>query len=310
MIPPLDRRQLLAGTGAAVALGAMPLSAQPRPLVFAFQPQKDPAAIRKAADEVAAAMGTRLGRKVEVLVPLAYTATVQALVSRRADVAWTSSLPFLLAQRDGEARILLAELRADRTGRLRTDYDSVFVVRRDSPLASFEDLKAQAKTLRMIFTSPTSTSGFIFPLARLMREGVIRKGAAAETGFAQVSYGGGYTQALEQLLAGRGDVAAVSDYTVEGPKRTVYLPEDRQAGLRVLARTPGVPTHSIAVSSAVTQAEGRAIAQALLDMSRTSPALLSDVYGASGLVTADDRHVRATARAVAETGLPISGLVR
>lgn len=307
MMVPLDRRTLLA---AGAGLAATPVLGQPRPLVFAFQPQKDPATIRQAATEVADALGSRLKRKVDVLVPLAYAATVQALVSRRADAAWISSLPFLLARRDGDARILLAELRADRSGRLRTDYDSVFVVRRDSALKDFADLKAQAKTLRMIFTSTTSTSGFIFPLARLIREGVVKKGAPVETGFAQVSYGGGYTQALEQLLAGRGDVAAVSDYTVEGPRRSVYLPEERQAELRVLARTPGVPTHCIAVSPAVSAAEGRAISEALLDLSRTSPALLSDVYGASGLVRAGDRHADATAKAVAETGLPISGLVR
>ncbi len=311
MTPSLSRRSFLSSGAAATALAAAPGLAQARPLVFAFQPQKDPASIQKAADDVAAALKAKLGREVQVLVPLAYAATVQALVSKRADVAWLSSLPFLLARRDGGARLILAEVRTDTKGRARTDYDSVFVVPKDSPLKTFADLKRQAKSLRMVFTSNTSTSGFVFPYDRMIAEGMLKPKQPPEEAFKSVAYAGGYTQALEQLLSGRGDVCAVSDYTVEGPKRAVYLPEEKQAGLRILARTPGVPTHCVAVSAAVSAAEGQAIADALLEMSRTNPALLSDVYGASGLARVkEDAHVAATVRAIERTGLPISGLVR
>jgi phosphonate transport system substrate-binding protein len=203
--------------------------------------------------------------------------------------------------------MLLAEVRTDTQGRVRTDYDSVFVVPADSPLKGFADLKRTAKQQRMIFTSNTSTSGFVFPYDRLIREGVLKRAQPPEQAFRSVAYGGGYTQALEQVLAGRGDVCAVSDYTVEGPKRTTYLPEDKQKQLRILARTPGVPTHCVAVSAA----EGKAIQQALLDLTKTNPALLSDVYGATGLkVVPEAQHIKATADAIARTGLPIQGLVK
>ncbi len=305
----LSRRALLGGS--AVLLAAPALAQSRRPLVFAFQPQKEPAAIQKAADDMAAALAKSLGREVQVLVPLAYAATVQALVSRRADVAWLSSLPFLLARRDGGARLILAEVRRDTSGRARTDYDSVFVVKADSPLRNFADLKRTAKQQRMLFTSNTSTSGFVFPYDRLIREGMLKPKQAPEVAFRSVAYAGGYTQALEQLLAGRGDVCAVSDYTVEGPKRAVYLPEERQKELRILARTPGVPTHCVAVSAGLTAAESRAVQSALLELTRTNPALLSDVYGASGLRVVDESgHVAATVKAIERTGLPIQGLVR
>lgn len=306
----LTRRAAAAALLAAPLLSA-PALAQRAPLRFAFQPQKDPAGIRRAADAVAADIGRQLGRPVEVVVPLAYAATVQALVSNRADVAWLSSLPFLLARRDGGARLLLAEVRRDTRGRARTDYDSVFVVRQDSPLKSFADLRARAADTRMIFTSPTSTSGYVFPYARLVREKMLGRGQPPERLFKSVSYGGGYTQALEQLLAGRGDVAAVSDYTVEGPKRATYLDEARQAQLRVLARTPGVPTHLIAARGGLDAATRAAVTTALLDLARRDPALLSDVYGASGLTRVDEnRHVAATVQAIQLTGLPIANLVR
>lgn len=309
MLPVINRRSLVLGGAAMLASPAIARSRPP--LVFAFQPQKEPAAIQKAADDVAESLSGSLGRQVKVLVPLAYAATVQALVSGRADVAWLSSLPFLLARRDGGARLILAEVRTDVRGRARTDYDSVFVVQRGSPLRTYADLQRQAKSLRMVFTSNTSTSGFVFPYDRMVREGLLKRAQPPEQAFRSVAYGGGYTQALEQVLADRGDVCAVSDYTVEGPKRTAYLPEDSQARLRILARTPGVPTHCVAVSSGVSAADARAIRAALLAMTRTSPALLSDVYGASGLKVVDEAsHVAATVKAIERTGLPIQGLVR
>lgn len=305
-----SRRAFVAAASAALAAPAIAQGAK-RPLIFAFQPQKDPSAISKAADDVAASLSKTLGREVRVLVPLAYAATVQALVSNRADVAWLSSLPFLLARRDGGARLILAEVRTDPQGRARTDYDSVFVVPKASALKSFADLKRQAKALRMVFTSNTSTSGYVFPYDRMIAEGMLRRAQPPEQAFRTVAYAGGYTQALEQLLAGRGDVCAVSDYTVEGPKRTVYLPEEKQDQLRILARTPGVPTHCVAVAKGVSAAEAKAIQAAMLEMSRTSPALLSDVYGASGLkVVNENAHVAATVRAIDRTGIPVAGLVK
>ncbi|WP_448582068.1 phosphate/phosphite/phosphonate ABC transporter substrate-binding protein [Thermaurantiacus sp.] len=307
---PIARRTFVAAAAASTLAPAL-VCAQARPLVFAFQPQKDPAGIRKAADEMTAALTERLGRPVEVMVPLAYAASVQALVSRRADIAWLSSLPFLLARRDGGAKLILAEVRTDTQGRARTDYDSVFVVPKDSILQNFADIKRNARNLRIIFTSSTSTSGFVFPYDRMIAEGMLKPKQPPEAAFRSVAYAGGYTQALEQLLAGRGDVCAVSDYTVEGPKRAVYLPEAKQAQLRIVARTPGVPTHCVAVSSGLSPAEAKAVQAALLDMTKTNPALLSDVYGASGLRVVDEnRHVATTVRAIERTGLPIAGLVR
>lgn len=307
----MDRRSFLAATLALPVAAPTLAQGTGEPLVFAFQPQKDPAGIKAAADKVSAYLTRALNRPVRTMVPGAYAATVQALVSRRADIAYLSSLPFLLARRDGDATLLLAEARADGSGKVRTDYDSVFVVPASSPMRSFDDLRRQAKRLRMIFTSTTSTSGFVFPYARLVRDGVLRRGQPPEAGFAQVLYGGGYTQALEQLLAGRGDVAAVSDYTVEGPRADTYLPADKRRQLRVLARTPGVPTHLIAARGGLDRRTRDAVAAALLALAKDEPRLLSDVYGAAGLVRVDERaHVAATVDAIARTGLPIAGLVK
>jgi len=280
-------------------------------LVFLFQKQKEPAALRDAAQRLGDALEQQLKRPVRVVVPLDYSASVQALVSGQADAAYVSSLPFLLARRDGGAELLLAEQRVDTRGIARTDYDSIFVVRADSPLRSVDDIKAQAPGLRMVFTSPTSTSGYVFPYQRLIQLGVLARKQDPRTVFGQVAFGGSYTQALREVAEGRADLAAVSDYTMEGPSADIYLPAAERAGLRVLGRTPGVPTHLVAVRKGLDPQTRAGIRQALLQISRSQPQLLADVYGAATFVDVDERaHVAAAVDAIEATGIPIEGLAR
>jgi phosphonate transport system substrate-binding protein len=316
MVYSLSRRQvfsqLAVGLGAVGLSAALPAQAQNRNnLVFVFQKQSDPNKIKGTAEKLATLLEASLGRKIQVVVPADYSASVQALVARQADVAYVSALPFLLARRDGQASMLLAEQRVDPQGKARTDYDSIFVVRNNSPLKSFADVKKSAKSLSMVFTSPTSTSGYVFPYARFIREEMLKPKQDPRQAFRTVSFGGSYTQALQEVIAGRADIAAVSDYTMTGPKADVYLPAAERAKLRVLARTPGVPTHLIATRSGLDPALRTKIAQALTDISQKQPDILADVYGASRFVRMDENtHVKAAVDAIAFTGIPIEGLAR
>lgn len=279
-------------------------------LVFIFQKQKDPNEVKAAADKVAAYLSNALGRTVRAQVPGDYSASVQALISKKADFAYVSSLPFLLARRDGEAELLLAEELIDPRGKPRTEYDSVLVVSKDSPLKTVDDLVQQASALRMVFTSPTSTSGYVFAYSRFVDENLLKPKQDPNTAFKSVQFGGSYTQAVEQVLSGRGDVAAVSYYVVEGPRASTYLTDEQRSKLRILARTPGVPTHLIAARAGLDPELKDKVAQALLKMSSEHPELLEDVYGTAKFVEVDEnKHIGKTVEAVTRIGLPIDGLV-
>lgn len=280
-------------------------------LVFVFQKQKDPAKIQSHAQKVSEFLSAELGVPVKTIVPGDYSASVQAIISRQADFAYVSAIPFLLARRDGGASILLAEVRRDVSGKDRTDYDSIIVVRKDSPLENFEDLKAKAAELRFVFTSPTSTSGYIMPYARFVNEGMLQAKQDPKAIFKSVAFGGGYTQALEQLLAGRGDVAAVSDYVLEGPKVDVYLKPEQRQELRILARTSGVPTHLICARGGMDDGLKAKVKAAMLKLAKEKPELLADVYGASSFTEVDENaHVKKAIEAVEYSGLPIEGLAK
>jgi phosphonate transport system substrate-binding protein len=283
----------------------------PKEIVFIFQKQKDPTKIKSDADKLAGRLSTEVGIPVKAIVPSDYSASVEALVSKKADFAYVSSLPFLLARRDGKATLLVAEVRNDAAGKARTDYDSIFVVQADSDLKTVEDLFKKTKDLRMAFTSPTSTSGYIMPYYRFVKEGLLQKRQDPKTIFQSVAFGGGYTQALEQVLAGRADVAAVSDYVMEGPKTDTYLKPEQRQKLRVLGRTSGVPTHLVAARDGLSAELKSKMKDALLKIATDEPELLADVYGASAFKEVDEKeHVQQAIDAIDFIGLPIEGLAK
>lgn len=273
----------------------------PDKLVFVFQKQKDPKAIKEQADQLANNLSKEIGIPVEVVIPANYATSVQALISKRAHVAYTDALPFILARAEAPVQLLLAE---ERDGR--TDYDSIFVVAKDSPIQSLADAKGK----RMMFTSPTSTSGYLMAYSRLVTDGLLNKGQEPTEFFSTVNFAGGYDRALLAVLNGQADICAVSDYTMEGAKADVYLTSEQRAKLRVVAETPGVPTHLISVRSDMSGDVIASIHSALLKVSTEHPELIADVYGAAKLVSVDPaKHVAAIEKALENTGLSVNKFV-
>lgn len=284
---------------------------EPERLVVLFQRQRDPEQTRENAEAAAGFLSERLGMPVTAEVPGSYGASVQALASGQADAAYLSALPFLLARRDAGARLLVAEVRPDLEGNRRTNYDSVWVALESSEIESMADVRENAGDLRVCFTSSTSTSGFVMASLRLVREGVLAAGEDASSVFGRVSFGGGYSQALQEVLTGRADIAAVSHYTVEGPTADLYTTQAERDRLKVIARTPEVPTHLVAASGDLSEAMAERLTEALLALSEERPELLSSVYGATAFRRVDEaEHVRAAVEAVEAVGLPIENLAK
>ena len=274
----------------------------PQKLVFAFQKQKDPKKIAQTAKKVSEILSTRIGVPVEVMIPSSYGSSVQALVSNKAQVAYLSSIPFILAKNEAPVQPLLVEERSDKTF-----YNSVFVVSKDSPFQSLDDLKGK----RMMFTSPTSTSGYVMAYSRLVDDGHLQPKQNPAEYFGDVNFAGGYDRALLSVLNGQADVCAVSDYTMEGPKADIYLTPEQRSKLRVLTRTPGVPTHLIAIRSDLPMVLRVKMKEALLRLSKENPELLSDVYGAAKFVEVDEqRHIASAVKALSNTGLQERELVK
>ena len=151
----------------------------PDTLIFAFQKRKNPADLQASVTKMAEALSKQLGTKVEILVPTSYSASVQGLISNKVHVAYMDSLPYVLAKKETAVEIIAVEKRNGRT-----DYDSLIIVKKDSPVKTLHDLQGK----KMAFTSQTSTSGYLMPYSRLLADKELKNPKELEKFFTNVVY--------------------------------------------------------------------------------------------------------------------------
>jgi phosphonate transport system substrate-binding protein len=211
------------------------------------------------------------------------------------------SLPFILAQNETDLEIIAVEKRDQKT-----DYNSLILVAKNSPYKSLKDLKGK----KIAFSSQTSTSGYLFPYAELLKTKTVLKPEDLKSYFSDIVYAGGYDKAMLALSSQQTDAAALSDYAFEGPKADLYGTDLIRKDLRILTKIPGVPTHLIAVSKKVPENIRQKIQTAIFELAKEKPELLSSVYGAAELVKPTKNHVQRTQEALKLTGLEPKSFVK
>jgi phosphonate transport system substrate-binding protein len=277
------------------------LAQNQKSLTIIFPSRSDSTDLQNKANAVAAFLSKELGMPVQAQVG-DDTAAVEALRANRADVAFLSSRPALKAEQLANARLYLAEVRPTYSGRY--TYNSVFVVAKNSPLQTRSSAKATLEQLRgkrMAFTSPTSGSGFIFPVSQLVTLNLVPNRDRLEGFFGQVAYGGNYSKALQAVLRGQADAAAVSEYALNAP----YITEAEKSQLRILHKIAGVPAHGIAIDDDVPSPMREKIINALLKLNQSANnQLLRNLYNSTELVKVDhSQHLAGISAALKNTGI-------
>ncbi|MBD2183350.1 phosphate/phosphite/phosphonate ABC transporter substrate-binding protein [Planktothrix sp. FACHB-1355] len=249
-------------------------------LTIVLPTRGDAADAQRKANAVAQFLSRETGMSVEAMVA-DETAAVEALRANRADVAFLSSRPALKAEELANARLYLAEVRPNYSGGY--TYRSVFVVPSNSPLRSGATAQTlqQLRGKKMAFTSPTSGSGFIFPVGELVKLGLVENRDRLNGFFGQVSYGNNYSGALQAVLRGQADVAAVSEYALKPP----YITQAEGSRLRVLYAINNVPAHGVSIDDDVPVATREKIINALMKLNEpANNQLLRDLYNSTQLV--------------------------
>jgi phosphonate transport system substrate-binding protein len=277
------------------------LAQKPKSLTVIFPSRSDSTDLQNKANSVAAFLSKELGMPIKAQIG-DDTAAVEALRANRADVAFLSSRPALKAEQLANAKLYLAEVRSNYSGRY--TYNSVFVIPNNSNLKSKNSAKATLEQLRgkkMAFTSPTSGSGFIFPVSELVKNGFVPDRDRLDGFFGQVSYGGNYSKALEAVLRGQADVAVVSEYALFPP----YISAEDRGKLRILHKISGVPAHGITIDDDVPAPLREKLINALLKLNQSqNNQLLRNLYNSTELVRVDhDRHLRPVREALERIGI-------
>ncbi|MGD1872750.1 MAG: phosphate/phosphite/phosphonate ABC transporter substrate-binding protein [Mastigocoleus sp.] len=259
-------------------------------LKIAFPGRKDSADLRRKVSAVTTFLSDKLGYPVQGLIGSSGGA-VESLKLNQSDVAFLSSKPALKAEEFANARLYLAEVRPKYSGKY--TYSSSIVVAKDSPLqpkSTTKETLAQLKGKRAAFTSRNSTSGFIFPIGELIKQGLVSDADRLDNFFSDVFYGGSYSGALISVVRGRSDVAVVSEYALNPP----YISEEEKSKLRVLYQIKGVPAHGVAIDDDVPPEKREKIIQALQELNKPeNNKLLRDLYNSTELVKIDhDQHLK------------------
>jgi phosphonate transport system substrate-binding protein len=272
---------VLAGPVAALAQAAK----LPSKIVVALKPDKNPDAMRAEKQALEKFLGAQLQRPAEVKIPLSGAVILEGLANGTVDLGYLSATDMINARNRGIAEVLLAGEIAGHPW-----YESYWVTLKDKPYAKVEDLRGK----RIAFSSRTSTSGFVIPLWDLHQKGLVATNAEEFFDKGNVWFGSGYVSAIERVLSGDAEAAAVSYYVLDEEQ---HLNAEQRAKLKKLAAQGPVPTHVIAVRASLGEPERQVLRQALESLNQPDYQALRDRVFTSKLVRVDAEKHLASLRA-------------
>lgn len=190
------RRSLIALTLSAVAFTPA-LAAQP--LTIGLIPAEDSQAMIESSRQVLDSLQKQLGMEVKPFVATDYNGVIEALRSKKLDVAYLGPFSYVLATSVADVEAFAVAV-TKKTGQ--SAYKSVIIARKDSGLAKTADLKGRT----FAFVDPTSASGHLFPKA-----GLLQAGYDPESFFGRVIFSGSHDASILAVANKKVDAAAVAD---------------------------------------------------------------------------------------------------
>ena len=220
---PFSRRALLRAcvASALAAAACLPLAAQAEEVLrVSAIPDEAPTELQRKFAPLGAYLEAETGMKV-IFVPVTdYAAVVEALATRKIDLAWLGGFTFVQARIRTKGTALPLVQRAEDA-----KFTSRFITANDS-IKTFADLKGKT----FAFGAPSSTSGHLMPRYFLGQEGL-----NPDKDFKNTAFSGAHDATVAFVQAGKVDAgvlnASVWDKLVEQNKVDTTK-------VRVFATTP------------------------------------------------------------------------
>lgn len=195
----MNRRKVLLGTAAAVT-GSLtfPVRAQ-QVLTVGLIPSEDSRAMIANSQKMMDMLANALGMPVKPFVAADYNGVIEALRSKRLDVAYLGPFSYVLGATIAPIEAF-AVAETKKAGR--TFYHSQIIAHKDSGIKTVADLKGK----NFAFVDPSSTSGHLFPKAGLMKAGF-----DSEKDFGRVIFSGSHDSSAIAVQNKKIDAAAIAD---------------------------------------------------------------------------------------------------
>jgi phosphonate transport system substrate-binding protein len=260
------------------------------PLTLALTPSRDPTALQEAGEAFARTLTRLIGHPMRVFVASDYAGVVEALRSRRVDLAFVHPVGYVLANREAGCEILVRDIWQGRIA-----YTAKIFVRKGGGVNRLEDLRGKT----VAFVDPASSSGYIYPMVFLIKRGLVRN-RDPKTFFKDALFSGTHEAALRTLLRGGVDAVASFDKAPE-----LYLKDPALiAQLAAVAETPEIPEAGICVRPGVEPGLVQRVKRALLSLTLAEHGpLLKQLYDIDGFVEARDKDFDPVRDAVDLMGL-------
>jgi len=270
------------------------------PIVMGFNPAESADVVLVNADALMAELEKKTGFKYKSYVAQSYNALVTSLKFESCDFAWLPAFAFVEAEQHADAKILL---KAVRNGA--PYYYSAIVVRSDSPYKKIEDLKGKS----MAWVSETSASGYLFPMAAMMKMGL-----NPETFFAHQVMAGGHDTVLMAVEKGTVDAGATFAGDNQGKQGswTQYLKGKDIGKIRPIFFTDPIPADTMSTSEKFNQKYPDVVQQVTkavkeLSLSEEGKSLLKKLYNIDAMVDAKSEDYEPVREAARLLGIDIEG---
>lgn len=242
-------------------------------ITMGFVPMRDGDTLIESVEPLTELLSKELGVKVKGFTATNYVGVVEGLGSGQVDFGFIPPLAYVLANQESDAEVILTSL--NRNGE--AFYKSQFLVSEESDINSFQDIKGKI----VGFVDPSSTSGYLFPGAYLVTEGIDLERDI------QYVYSGGHDQSLQLLLNGDIDVAVTF---VDARERYSQDFPDAMEHTRILGYTDNIPNISVTASGSMEEEMKDQIQEALIAIAEHEDGkeLLKDLFNMHGFIPATD----------------------
>lgn len=216
-----------------------------------FVPLKNSEQLVEDVKPIADYLSQKMGVKVEAFTASNYIGVVEGIGSGSVDFGIIPPFSAVLAQKQSNAKPLLTS--KGKSGK--SGYTAELYVRKDSGIKSLQDVKGK----KVAFVDPSSSSGYIYPGAMLVKAGInLDKDISYQ-------FSGGHDKSLQLLLNKDVDVIATFDGVEEryGKEFPAALTD-----IEKLASSDTIPGIMVTASSKMDKDLQEKLKQALLDMEK------------------------------------------
>ena len=192
------------------------------------------------------------GFKIQTIKVTDYNAAVESMRAGRAHLAWFGGKTYVKAAEIANAEAFAAGVRP---GEKDAGYYTYFVVRNDSKLKKFNDVKNKVLSLNTI----GSTSGDLIPQVELDKIGLTIKN---KNHFENVYYAGSHDACLLAVLNNQADVCGMSSRNFEARLEDGTF---KQNEVRIIHKSDRVPPPPLAYSKIIPKQDREKIKKAVLE---------------------------------------------